>query len=310
MKPFAGAFLFLMVLVAGGVPTALAADPPDSSANPVSTPDISTVAAPPPADTTTAPASSGPITVILRNGTTRRYERVEPGENDTVRAHRSDGTVDTIPTRDIDTITSEVPKTPEGSSEVKKSWMRSFTSSFRGAPLPEKKGFPLFQAGILIRADNPPNKDESKASSWFDAGGMVNLSPKFALGGTVGVAASGFEYSRIAVKARLRRWLGDGLALDFAPGVFVPKGGTPFDSDEDPNRGDVGFVGEVAFSAKDWVSFAYVVEVIEADRASHLPGGTFPSETDIAHHFGMKVGGGMGLAGVGILLIALFAASD
>jgi len=311
MKPFAGAFLFLLMLVGSGITTASAADPTDSTAVTSPTPDTSTVATPAPAETTIkASTSSGRMTVILRDGTERHYERVEPGDDDTVRALRSDGTVDTIPTPDIDQITTDVRTGVSGVPPKEGGGTGFFRSAtFRGAPLPEKKSFPLFQAGVLARFDDAPNQDESKLSAVLDMGWMTNVSPKVALGGTVGVA-SDFTYSRIALKARLRRWLGDGTALDFAPGIFVPKKGTLFDSEPDPNRGDMGFVGEVSFSAKDWFSLSYVVEVIEANRTSHIQGSSFPSETDVGHHLGMKAGGGLGLAGVGVLLIAMFAASD
>jgi hypothetical protein len=121
----------------------------------------------------------------------------------------------------------------------------------------------MVQAGVLARADHRVEGEEG-SHGYFDVGGMKNISPRFALGGTLGAASDGADYQRFVVKPRLRTWLGRGYALDVAPGVIFP-GGYSYTTDY-VKLGSVGFTGEVAFVWSDWVSVTYVVEAIEAEK--------------------------------------------
>lgn len=295
------------------------AQAPDSTAATVSpssqTPDSTAAAVP----STPSPSPSA-ITVELKNGQRRGYDRVEPWPGDFVRASRSDGSVDYISIHDIVKVTADVTRevtgrrvpigeTPQSRAKEEEEDGMPF---LRGRPLPDAKLFPVIQAGVMARID-ATQRYESNGHTWFDLGGMVNVSPKFALGGTVGVA-SDYDYSRITVKPRVRRWLGRGMALDVAPGVFFPSWGTLFDYRPDLLHGPVGFTGEVSFSVNDLFSVAYMVEAIDQELTYYLPGSGVPfftvRETDVSHYFGVKAGGTFGLMGTVVMIAALFAEQD
>ena len=333
MKPFTGVFLSALMLVAWAIPAASAADTPDSLAVPTSAADTSGVAPTPSADSaadsvvtpplsadsTAAPGSSLPITVILKNGTERRYQRVESWPGDFVRALRADGKYDYIPKHHIEKITSELTKDvlehggTVGKTPEEKSREAQGSSFFRSRVWPDKRAYPIVQAGILARFNDPPNQGESSRNHWFDAGGMANLSPKLALGGTLGVATD-YDWTRITAKARLRRWFGNGLALDFAPGIFVSHLGTLFNPNADLSRDGVGFVGELSFAPTDYLALSYMIEIVGVDHTSYIPGTGYQfsttSETDVGHFFGLKGAGVIGFAGMGLMMIGMAAASN
>ena len=320
MKPFAGVFLISLLLLASSIPAASAADMPDSAAT---GPDTSAVAVPPSAGSAPeVPAVTGLITVTLKNGTERQYQKVESWPGDFVRATRADGKYDYIPKYDIEKITSELTKDvldhgaavgktkEEKAKEDKEDRISGF---FRSRRLPDKKMFPITQAGLLQRFNSPPNASESSRNHWFDVGAMVNLSPKLALGGTVGIATD-YNFTRITAKARLRRWLGNGaLALDVAPGVFFPRSGTVFEPYPDFKRQGNGFVGELALSTSDYLSFSYMIEIVEVDATTYVPGTSIPlsggSETDVGHFFGLKTGAGYGFLALGLMVLGSLASN-
>ena len=332
MKPFAGVILSALMLVAWAIPPSSAADTPDSTAVPTSVADTSGIAPIPPAgsaadsvvtpplsaDSTAAPGASLPITVTLKNGTERRYQRVESWPGDFVRALRADGKYDYIPKHHIEKITSELTKDvlehggTVGKTPEEKSRRRRALASF--APrVARQEGVSDRPAGILARFNDPPNQGESSRNHWFDAGGMANLSPKLALGGTLGVATD-YDWTRVTAKARLRRWFGNGLALDFAPGIFVSHLGTLFNPNPDLSRNGVGFVGELSFAPTDYLALSYMIEIVGVDRTSYIPGTGYQfsttSETDVGHFFGLKGAGVIGFAGMGLMMIGMAAASN
>ncbi|HEX5031167.1 MAG TPA: hypothetical protein VFX78_06895, partial [Candidatus Eisenbacteria bacterium] len=165
----------------------------------------------------------------------------------------------------------------------------------RGQPLPELRRFLMVQSGVLVRTDG--NSDSEDGHGWLDVGGMKNLSPRYALGGTLGVADDGKSYTRITVKPRLRTWLGRGYAIDVAPGIFFPTGDAVVD--DFTKVGSVGFTGELAFVASDWAAVTYVVEVIETEKDYYAYGLSTPltstSGTEVFHYIGLKAGGAVGL---------------
>jgi hypothetical protein len=305
------------------VSTGLAQTPPDSPATIPATDLTTTAPALVPAPTTTAPApdttaappaetavpepdstampasSATPVSVILKNGTERHYVRVEVSGSWLI-CWRTDGGTDNIRTSDVARImgdqTTAVLKGGVTAGEKKKETKAKGKPFLRGSPLPETKFFWMVQAGVLARADHRVEGEEG-SHGYFDVGGMKNISPRFALGGTLGAADDGVDYQRFVVKPRLRTWLGRGYALDVAPGVFFPTGDsytTYF-----VKLGSVGFTGEVAFVWSDWVSVTYVVEAIEAEKNFYSPGLGFPltstSETEVFHYVGLKAGGAVGL---------------
>ena len=292
------------------VPSAATVPPAPDSSEAVP----SAAAAPPAPDSSaTVPSSAAlPITVILKDGTERHYVRAERSGSFLI-AWRPDGGTDNIRVNNIARIlgdqTADVLK--EGMTAGKKKETKGSGKPFlRGQPLPGMKFFVLVQSGVLVRADKHSDNEED-GHGWLDVGGMKNLSPKLALGGTLGVADDGKSYTRITVKPRLRTWLGKGYAFDVAPGVFFPTGDGVIGNFPQMKLGSVGFTGELAFVASDWVSVTYVVEAIEAEKSYYTYGLYTPltssSGTEVFHYIGLKAGGAVGLV-LGVLtFVSLFA---
>jgi len=282
---------------------------PDTTATPPAE-----TAVPEPDSTATPASSATPITVILKNGTERHYVRVQVSGSWLI-CWRTDGGTDNIRTSDVARImgdqTTAVLKGGVTAGEKKKETKAKGKPFLRGSPLPETKFFWMVQAGVLARADH---RDEGEEGShgYFDVGGMKNISPRFALGGTLGAAGDGADYQRFVVKPRLRTWLGRGYALDVAPGVIFP-GGYSYTTDY-VKLGSVGFTGEVAFVWSDWVSVTYVVEAIDAEERFYSPGLGFPltstSETEVFHYVGLKAGGAVGLFLTVLTFAGLFGNAD
>jgi hypothetical protein len=306
------------------VPDSTASAPASTNAAPAATAPAADAPAPasttavPAPDSTVAPPSAAipstpaePVTVILKDGTERHYTRVERSGSYVI-AYRADGGKDNIRAHDITKImgdvTAEVLK--EGATVGKPS--EKGKPFLRGQPMPEADVFPLVQSGVLVRVDDHPG--ESMTHTWLDAGVMKNLSPRFALGGTLGIATD-YDYTRIALKPRLRTWLGKGLAIDIAPGIFFPSVGTIFNNSPDLKHGSAGFTGELAVTKSDWVSVTYMVESIETDTW-HIPP-DYPetpayttSKTETSHYLGVKVGGTVGLFGAGLMIVGMLVDSQ
>ena len=298
--------LFFLGLLSFVAVTPTIAEPiaPDSSAAAASMAPASTTAQPGTPDSSAAaetespvspaPATSQPVTVILKDGTERPYARVEPGPGGFVRAHRSDGTSDTIAVNDIAKIVATVP--PRAKTE--KAGV-SGPPRFRGRPYPERTRFYLLQAGIMARLDSH-EEDQAGAVFGMDLGTMKNRSPKVALGGSLGFVTDE-DYARVAIKPRIRRWLSRTVSIDFAPGVFLPidMGGSSVE------HGSVGFVGETSLILGDWAALTGQVEVVGIER-SHYASGlllTTQTETDVSYYFGAKAGGTLATLPVAALML-------
>jgi hypothetical protein len=252
--------------------------------------------------------------VVLKDGTERHYVRAEVSGSYLV-CWRPDGGTDNIKVSKVARIlgdqTADVLKA--GSTAGKKE-KKSDKPFLRGRPLPEMKSFLVVQAGALARADKRSESEED-GHAWLELGRMKNLSPRFALGGTAGVADDGRSYTRITLKPRLRAWIGKGYAFDLAAGAFFPVGQSAISEyPEEVKPGSTGFTGEVSFVANDWVSASYVVEVIGVEKATWYHtfnpetfGVSRTSGTEVYHYIGLKAGGGVGLFLAVLTFAGLFA---
>ncbi|HET9250554.1 MAG TPA: hypothetical protein VFP58_00385 [Candidatus Eisenbacteria bacterium] len=258
----------------------------------------------------TLPPAPDSILVVLTTGSVLRYARVEPWPGGFVRAFRSDGTFEHLPSDDVRRIgtegndwTEEVLERREAIG-TRPAVRPVVVPKLRGRPLPAKKGFPLLQAGALGRLDDHPN-DETELVAAFDFGVMENRSPRRSRGVSLGVVTDG-DYTRVSLKPRLRVWFGETLSLDVAAGPFLP-----IDSKDSPaSHGPVGFVGDVSFTLGDWVSLTSLVEVVEAENPRNLYGaGTVStgSETDVSYYLGAKAGGEMSFVVMGLMLLSALA---
>lgn len=84
----------------------------------------------------------------------------------------------------------------------------------------EVRTFPVLGPdGDLVPGERRTHLDGYTWSLGADIGYAHNVSPSWALGGTIGI--EGVEGgARTVFKARARRWLGHGFALDIEPGIF------------------------------------------------------------------------------------------
>lgn len=112
------------------------------------------------------------------------------------------------------------------------------TGCFRGRPLPACKSFwlvemqgftPLVQTKRLVRySDGQPVEATAFESSLeWNLGHMVNVSPTFAIGGTLSVGPHGGSGIFTGLKARARHWLSEDLSLELAGGLLEAGGHYP-----------------------------------------------------------------------------------
>ena len=102
---------------------------------------------------------------------------------------------------------------------------------FRGRPLPACKSFwlvemqgytPLAQTTRLVSySDGRPAPMKAFESSLeWNVGHMVNVSPAFAIGGTLSVGSHGGSGVFTGLKARARHWLSRDLSIELAGGLL------------------------------------------------------------------------------------------
>ena len=147
-----------------------------------------------------------------------------------------------------------------------------------------------------------------------EVGGMVNRGKKTAFGGTVLLDASPNGLN-IGLKARYRRWLtSDGVALDVGAGFRTTRDDVPNDYSDTYGygwppaapRNSIGFTGDVAINARDYVAVVTRLDV-----------GRYDKRLQPTVSLGVRAGSRpavIGLAGIGVtytaLIVLFFAAFD
>lgn len=96
---------------------------------------------------------------------------------------------------------------------------------FRGRPAAFCRTFWITETGYQIRLRSVERYEEFNPGGWLlptaDLGGMVNVGPQTAVGGTVGIGVLGSFYT--AVKPRVRQWVTPRVSLDLAPSLLIHK---------------------------------------------------------------------------------------
>lgn len=199
---------------------------------------------------------------------------------------------------------------------------------WRGQPSPACSGFLLFDVhGHRTVVENGrettghyvvygPNREPMPATNsrqvesftWaggVDVGYAWNVSSEWALGGT-----AGFEFfeggTRKVFKARARRWLGHGLALDLEPGVFS-FADSRWDSGRTVRGGlmDVRFdLGGLGFLGVRWEAMKLDPEVWGTDEVGGRDPGGFQQGLAVGAGFGSQAGI-FSFSLTGLLLIGL-----
>jgi hypothetical protein len=188
----------------------------------------------------------------------------------------------------------------------------------RGRPSPERKGYPVLQAGTLFKLNRDDVLDEESGGIVaLDLGGMANVGRRTALGGSIYLGLDP-DQSRFGVKLRARRWLSRSLGLDLAPGIIV--------NGDQRDKGRLysypGFVGELGLSLGDRVAITGQVETRTMARHENVawsssgnPTLPYPwsKKTEATWSLGAKFGGGFSLPGLiasAVVLSALYGGSE
>jgi hypothetical protein len=111
-----------------------------------------------------------------------------------------------------------------------------------------------------------------------EAGAMTNLGARDAIGAAflLGGDANGI---RLALKARYRRWLDRGAALDAGAGMMIARRAEPYADPDRPGNFHVavsGVTGDVALGLTEWASVSVRGDLLVDDdgqRATALYGG-------------------------------------
>lgn len=183
------------------------------------------------------------------------------------------------------------------------------TRALRGQPKPQRRWFPVLQAGALVQLDQEEVRgEEGEGTMVLDLGAMQNVGDRSALGGSV---YFGFDpdRARFGAKFRVRRWLTNSLSIDAAPGIVV--GGTS----EDGSRyySYPGFVGELGLSLSDRVIVTGQVEtrrVASRGFVAWAPTGrpiygSGEETTEVSWYLGAKLGGELSLPGALLSIIVV-----
>lgn len=147
--------------------------------------------------------------------------------------------------------------------------------------------------------DNPYDRKNFHFS--YDFGAMKNLSSKWAAGVTLylGLDDSG---SRLAIKPRVRRWLGENQSLDFSAGPTIKNMSTFYG--EAP-----GLAAHLAYSYGDWGALTFSAEVIPYKAAieiNEFNQVVWDEGTETTFFAGIRAGSYPGLVSAVLLPIVVF----
>lgn len=217
-------------------------------------------------------------------------------------------------TRDVLDHGQAFGEAPEAPVQLRASPAPHGLGTLRGMPKPYRNGFPILQAGTLVRLGTT-GPGVPKASMVMDVGGMKNLSRKYSMGASL-YAAEDDDWGRVGIKARVRRWMSKDVSVDLAPGLLVHSSGS------DQDRSLPAFVGEASLGLWDRIVITGQVERSTVTRYE-VPHGEFllpypivaPKRergTETSYYLGAKFGAELGLPGMflGVLTFAFLTQLD
>lgn len=140
--------------------------------------------------------------------------------------------------------------------------------SLQPRPLPETKTFMLteFAAGISPEVIGLQDRvwGPNYLATW-DLGLMRNVSPRFALGGSLGITqGNNTEEFSIALKPRLRYWATPRVPIDLSPGIVILDNADEYD----PNA---RFLIDATVSYRDWVGITGRLLTTHIEYPINLP---------------------------------------
>jgi len=167
---------------------------------------------------------------------------------------------------------------------------------------PDCESFWITEAGYTPRLSAPPRPLKESFYLHWELGYMRNLDNRqWALGGA-GFLGLDDDGSRFALKVRLRRWLGQDVSVDLAPGILFAGSDSHFESNVP------GFTGHLAINHREWLQVVAMLEVIDLEPKQAFP--DLEPNTDVSWYGGVKLGGVAGVIGTVILGFAGFAAAE
>jgi len=271
------------------------------------------------ADSVTATHPPAPtITVWLTNGMELQVARVEPAPQGYVEVIWPDGGKTFIAEYRVRSISDSTEVVTErvlrdhksvGKAPMVKPVPQSKPREpcLAPRPLPECKICIVNQAGVVKLLSSGSNLDPP--SGYYvvvDIGAIKNTSPSFGVGGDLYFAANG-GVARFGLKARLRRWVNQRIAIDLAPGILL--------AGADGWNGETlypGFIVEADVTFRGWFALTGGFESVRlAKRFQYGFANSYTIETtDVNWYAGAKLGGGPGpgAGAVGLLAILIVAA--
>lgn len=180
---------------------------------------------------------------------------------------------------------------------------------FRGQALPRCEGFLITELVAARRINRHPSRstaagDDEPYFTW-EGGGMVNLTARTALGGSIRYGTLGFDSGdRWGVQVRYRRWTGSGGTFDVAAGLLLEG-----HSDAVVNRYP-GYTAQIALGSGDLLGLTAGVEMLRFTCESSLECAKRRG-TDVAWYGGIKLGSYPGvIAGLVLPVLVSFAVAS
>ena len=157
---------------------------------------------------------------------------------------------------------------------------------FAPHPLPRCRSYWITEAGLSTRVD--PHPQTESASATLELGYMVNAGPRSALGAAV-FLRGGEPVGGVGIRPRYRHWLSPSVSLAVAPGIVLKAMGGGQFSLRSPS-----FSGQVGLNVGPGLGLTGQVDTPRTDL------GGFPNgkASDVAWYAGVRLGGGLGVAGL------------
>ena len=169
---------------------------------------------------------------------------------------------------------------------------------FRGGPLPACSSFWITEAGYALQATGQTGQYESGDGGKYlvslDFGGMKNVSPRIAVGGTIAAGTIGGVY--LAAKPRIRYWFSNDWSGDLAPGIVL-RG----------VQGEPRFTADASVMYQDRIGItaqAFVLQRSVYDQSFN----TFTLKNRLALYAGLRLGSKLGLVGAALDMATLIVA--
>jgi len=165
---------------------------------------------------------------------------------------------------------------------------------WRGRPQKYCDTFLVTEFGYLYRINHGYFKEHHSPSVFnSEAGWMRNTGGRTSLGATAFLSFT-TDAKYFGFKARYRRWIGEDVAIDVAPGIGLSR--------HRDNVSSQGFEGHIGVSFFDYVQLVFNTDVYRYTPVTFTPETNVPQIGDPKSHAdfygGVRVASGPGLIGI------------